>query len=71
MSDLHRDIGSLEARMDSVERRLEKIEGRLDQLVLLAEQAKGGWRTLIAVGSVAASIGAGLASIVAWVKGWL
>jgi hypothetical protein len=67
--EIQRDLGRLEARADSTDERLERIEGKVDQLVQWMQQSKGGLRTLIAVGTIAGAVGAGVAKAVAMVKG--
>lgn len=69
MSDVQRDIGSLEARMDEHEKRLDRMESKLDKLVAFSERAQGGWRTLAVVGSIAGAVGAIAAKLLPWWKG--
>ena len=68
MSDVQvqREIGALEARMDAVEQRLERIEGKVDELVQRLGEARGGIRMLIAVGSVAGTLGALIGKLFDW-----
>lgn len=66
MSDVQRDLGALEARMNAVEERLERIEGKVDELVLRLAHARGGIRMLIAVGSVAGTLGALIGKLFEW-----
>lgn len=70
MTDLHRDIGALEARADAQEERLARIEQKVDMLVEAVASSRGGIRMLIAVGSVAATlaglIGAAISKLVPW-----
>jgi len=64
--DYARDIGRIEARQDSADDRLDRIEAKLDQLLGYVERNKGGIRMLFAVGSIAASLGAGIAEAIHW-----
>jgi hypothetical protein len=66
---MQREIGRLEARADSTDERLERIEAKVDQLVQWMSQSKGGIRTLVAVGSIAAAVGAAVAKGIAMLKG--
>lgn len=66
MTDFSRDIGRIEARQDSADDRLDRIEGKLDQLLDYVERNKGGIRMLFAVGSIAASLAAGIAEVIHW-----
>lgn len=65
--DVQRDLGRLEARADSTDERLERIEAKVDQLIDCIAQNKGGIRTLLAVGSLAATAGAAIAETLHWV----
>ncbi len=64
-----KEIGKLEARMDSTERRLEQLEKKIDTLVEIVAESKGGLRTLIAVSSFVAAATAGLTTFVSWLIG--
>ena len=66
MTDVQRDIGNLEARQDAADARLERIESKVDKLVDYMAGAKGGWRLLVAVGSAAATLAAGIAEALHW-----
>lgn len=66
MTDVQRELGALEARMDTVEARLARIEGKVDELVQHLAQARGGIRMLIAVGSVAGTLGALIGKLFEW-----
>jgi hypothetical protein len=63
MPDIERDLGRLESRQEAHDKRLERIEIKVDQLLEYVAKNKGGIRVLLAVGSVAASIGAVIAEI--------
>lgn len=67
MNDLSRDIGSLEARADATDARLARIEWKIDQLAQDIASNKGGIRTLLALGSLAATAGAAIAEVIHWV----
>jgi len=65
MSDdaqIHRDLGGLNARMNaletSFERRMEAVEDKVSEVHEVIITAKGGWKTLVVVGSIGASLGA-------------
>lgn len=62
--DTQRSLGRLEAVQDTHNQRLLRIEEKLDHIVSVIDNARGGWRTLLAVGSVAGSIGAAIMATV-------
>ena len=71
MTDVERDLGRLEGRQDATDARLSRIEddlktvlAKVDVLVGYMNTAKGGWRMLIAVGFIAAALGAGVARVI-------
>lgn len=60
---MHRDLGRLEGRMAAVEAQVGVMGGKVDEMHRAMMQAAGGWRVLLAVGTVAAAIGAGLTKL--------
>lgn len=54
---MERTVGKLEGRMDGVEQRLERMEEKMDELLSTVHAARGGWRLLIALGTISAAIG--------------
>ena len=74
-SDLDRDIGRMEGRLQALEDRLQKVEALLvriddridDRLAKIESQEterKGGWKALVFVSGVMSS---GIAAVVTWV----
>lgn len=71
-----RDLGKHDAqiaehdrRMDAQDRRLESIERKVDKLLSAVDQAKGGWRILVAVYGAATVITAAIFKVWGIVKG--
>lgn len=56
-----RDIGRLEGRMNSVESDLQEMKKDVKEILEVMNQAKGGWKTLVIVGTVSGAVGAFLA----------
>jgi hypothetical protein len=67
MSDLSREIGGLEARMDEHEKRVDRIEkkiddgfsavnARLDKLSAEDSRRKGAWGALVVIGGVLTAV---------------
>ena len=83
MSDnapMERAIGNLDARMtmmearmgrleSSIDARLGRLETALDGLHEAVTSARGAWRAVAWISSVAATIGAGVAAFVHWFVG--
>jgi chromosome condensin MukBEF ATPase and DNA-binding subunit MukB len=58
MTNLERDMGGLEARMQTVEQELHAIRSDVREIRDALVGMKGGWRTLLMVISLATTIGA-------------
>jgi chromosome condensin MukBEF ATPase and DNA-binding subunit MukB len=58
MTSIEREIGNLEARMETVEQELQAIRSDVREIRDALVGAKGGWRTLTIVIAVATSCGA-------------
>lgn len=58
MTDMQRDLGRLEARVDALESELREIKADVKSILALVNQAKGGWKTLVIVGAIAGASGA-------------
>lgn len=59
---IHRDLGSLTARLNtlesSFERRMTAVETKVGEVHDVITTAKGGWKTLVVIGSIGAGLGA-------------
>lgn len=55
-----REYGRLEQEVKQLTDKMEKVEEQLAQIVGILEQAKGGWRTMMAVGGFAATLSSGI-----------
>lgn len=69
VDELNRAIGRLEGKVDSLDERLKLMDGKLEGVVTLAHQARGGFRTLLAVGSIAGVIGSAITTLFVKMKG--
>lgn len=58
MTSLEREMGNLEARMQTVESELHAIRQDVREIRDALVGAKGGWRTLTALVAIATTIGA-------------
>lgn len=56
--DTQRVIGAHDAKLDNHDDRITRIEEKVDRLLAYQQQAKGGYRMLIAVGTLAGGVGA-------------
>lgn len=70
MSDeIYRAIGRLEGKVDTIDVALTSMRSELKEVVQIANQAQGGFRTLLGVGSVAGAIGSAFTAFILKVKG--
>lgn len=58
MNDLEREIGGLQARMETVEHELQAIRSDVREIRDTLVRAKGGWMALLVMFSAAAGLGA-------------
>jgi molybdopterin biosynthesis enzyme len=58
------DFGRLEGEVTALRREVDLMRDDIKELLAAVENAKGGWRVLLAVGGVAGALGALV------VKGW-
>jgi chromosome condensin MukBEF ATPase and DNA-binding subunit MukB len=63
MTSLERDVGALEARMETVEQEIHAMRKDVREIRDALVTARGGWRTLTLVVGVSASVGAALAKL--------
>lgn len=68
--EIHRELGAHDARLDSLEKELHaaredmrRIFEKLDSINTTLAEAKGGWRTFMAVGGAGVAIGGFLISV--------
>ena len=55
--ETHFKIGQHEADIETLKRTVLAMDGKIDQLMAYQQQAKGGYRMLLAVGTVAGAAG--------------
>jgi len=59
--NLERDVGALEARMETVELEVHAIRNDVREIRDVLVTARGGWKTLVVVIGFSVSLGAALA----------
>jgi hypothetical protein len=65
--EVHRELGALEARMDTMEREVAALRADMRAVLAILNQTKGSWKTLVAIAGVSASIGALAAKLLPYV----
>lgn len=64
MTSLERDVGALQARMETVEQEIHGMRLDVREIRDALVTARGGWKTLTLVIGISVSIGAALAKLV-------
>ena len=58
MQDIARDMGRHDAQIDTLEREVMALRGDVRAIREILDQANGGWRVIMWVAGVSASVGA-------------
>lgn len=56
MDDIQRTIGNFEAKIDRLERDVSTLVTTQNEMLQILHQAKGGWKVMVMVGSVASAL---------------
>lgn len=59
-----RDFGQLEAKVEELEKKMDRVQTTLDDISKVLSEAKGGWKTLVVVGTIAGGLGAGATKLI-------
>jgi hypothetical protein len=65
--EIARDIGRHDAQIETLQADMVQVKNDVHEIKMMLAEAKGGWRTLMAVGGFAAFVGAVLAKVADWV----
>ena len=66
MMEMARDIGRHDAQIETLQADMAEMKKDVHEIKLMLAQAKGGWKTLMAVGGVAAVMGSIFTKFVEW-----
>jgi hypothetical protein len=61
-------IGQLQARVTHLENELKAARADIREILDYVSAAKGSWRALVAVGAIATTLGAGVATLISLFK---
>jgi hypothetical protein len=64
-----RDLGRHEEAIDTLKDEVSALRGDIAEIKSILATAKGGWKTLMAIGSVAGVVGAAFVKLIAMIKG--
>lgn len=68
MDETSQAIGQLQARVELLEGEVRGLRDDVQQLLAIMNAGKGSWRTMMTLGVVATSLGAGVATVVSWLR---
>ncbi len=70
---IHHDLGRHDAQIEALQEQvkqlhadMQRMNDTLTQISATLSEAKGGWKTLMLVGGIAATVGALFSKLVAW-----
>lgn len=66
---LDRDLGRLEGKVEKMEDDLDDVKRMVADMHKTISEARGGWKTLVVVGTVSAAITTGAMKALAFLKG--
>lgn len=66
MMEMARDIGRHDAQIETLQADMAEMKKDVHEIKLMLAEAKGGWKTLMAVGGFAAVMGSIFTKFVEW-----
>lgn len=69
MADIERDLGRLEGRVEKMDNDIDDLKRMVADMHRTITEAKGGWKTLIAVGTLSAGVTTAVLKMIGWLKG--
>lgn len=69
MNDLEREVGRLGGVVDGLERDLCEMRKDVKMILATLNEARGSWKTLVAIGAISGAAGAFIAKVGLW-TGW-
>jgi hypothetical protein len=64
--EMARDIGRHDAQIETLQADMAEMKKDVHEIKLMLAEAKGGWKTLMAVGGFAAVVGSILTKFIDW-----
>ncbi len=70
MNDLEREVGRLSGVVDRFESDISELRKDMKTVLSTLSEARGSWKTLVAIGAISGAAGAFVAKLGMW-TGWL
>lgn len=69
-TSIHHDLGRHDAQIEQLKQDMHAMKQDVHEIKMILSEAKGGWKTLMMVGGIAAAVGAGVSKL-ATMFGWV
>lgn len=69
VDQLNRDLGRLEGKVEKLDDDVDDLKRMVGEIHQTISEAKGGWKTLVVVGTVSSALTTGAIKALAWLKG--
>ncbi len=63
------EFGRLQADVDHLSSAVDELRKDVKELLAVVENARGGWKTLVAIGGVSAAVGSIATKLLLWLHG--
>ena len=67
---IHHDLGRHDAQIEQLKEDMHAMKRDVHEIKMILSEARGGWKTLMMVGGIAAAVGAGVSKLAAML-GWM
>lgn len=65
---IQRDIGRHDAQIETLQEDMRALKNDVHEIKLILSEARGGWKTLVMVGGISATVGAFVAKLASWIN---
>lgn len=69
MDQLNRDLGRLEGKVEKLDDDVDDLKRMVAEIHQTISEARGGWKTLVVVGTVSSALTTAAIKAIAWLKG--
>jgi hypothetical protein len=67
---IHHDLGRHDAQIEQLQADMRAMKEDVHEIKMILSEARGGWKTLMLVGGIAAAVGATVSKLAGWL-GWM
>ena len=64
--ELKGTVKAVDSKVGDLEEKVEKLAMKVDNLIEIVTEARGGWRTVVWLGSVSATLGGAIVGAIGW-----